>query len=230
LPGTPDINGANVCEQQQSVRGDSVCPAEAVDGGGKRHRDAANTRRLLLEAARRRFTRDGYRATTVRDVADDVGVNVALISRYFGSKEGLFEACIVATVRALSESAQEVTAVGQVAEAISRNLTGPAQAEGLPQALLLLLRSSGDERAEELRGGVLRAYGERLAAAAGWAPGQHDGDALLLRAQLVLATAVGIAVLRSSGRLEPLASASREELSRPLEELVDSILGGGSTP
>src|SRR5687768_16792368 len=57
-------------------------------------RDAARTRRRLLEAARRRFARDGYATSTVRDIADDAGVNVALISRYFTSKEGLFEACL----------------------------------------------------------------------------------------------------------------------------------------
>ena len=67
-----------------------------------RRRDAASTRQLLLDAARRRFARDGYAATTVRDIADDAGVNVALISRYFDSKEGLFEACLAAAVDELA--------------------------------------------------------------------------------------------------------------------------------
>src|SRR5437868_7385898 len=55
-----------------------------------RSRNAAETRAALLAAARIRFARDGYEATNLRDIAADVGVNVALISRYFGSKEGLF--------------------------------------------------------------------------------------------------------------------------------------------
>jgi Transcriptional regulator len=60
----------------------------------RRPRDARATRALLLAAALRRFTQDGYDTTTVRQIAEDAGVNVALISRYFGSKEGLFEACL----------------------------------------------------------------------------------------------------------------------------------------
>ena len=59
-----------------------------------RRRDATATRRALLQAARRRFAGQGYASTTVRQVADDAGVNVSLISRYFSSKEGLFEACL----------------------------------------------------------------------------------------------------------------------------------------
>src|SRR5438874_11891209 len=59
-----------------------------------RSRNAAETRAALLAAARVRFARDGYEATNLRDIAADVGVNVALIPRYFGSKEGLFQTVI----------------------------------------------------------------------------------------------------------------------------------------
>ena len=62
--------------------------AAAADGELIRSgRDAKATRRALVRAARRRFATDGYRATTVRQIASDVGVNVALINRYFVSKE-----------------------------------------------------------------------------------------------------------------------------------------------
>lgn len=54
-----------------------------------RPRNAEETRAALLAAARLRFARDGYEATNLRDIASDVGVNVALIPRYFRSKEGL---------------------------------------------------------------------------------------------------------------------------------------------
>ncbi|GAA3163585.1 TetR family transcriptional regulator [Nonomuraea salmonea] len=70
-----------------------------MTGGGTevvRRRDAARTRQRLLDAALKRFAHDGYAATTVRDITDDAGVNVALVNRYFQSKEGLFEACLEA--------------------------------------------------------------------------------------------------------------------------------------
>ncbi len=189
-----------------------------------RPRDARETRRLLVEAARQRFARDGYAATTVRQIADDVGVNVALINRYFESKEGLFEACLASAASALSESADHVAAVEQLAETISRYVIDTTDEAGVRAALLLLLRSSGDTRAEEMRVATLRGYGERLAALAGWEPGQQGAQDLLLRAQLVLATAIGIVVLRTSARIGPLASARVNELYRPLSDLIDTLL------
>src|SRR2546427_11736646 len=69
---------------------------EQEDGSHKvRSRNAIETRAALLTAARFRFARDGYEATNLRDIAADVGVNVSLVSRYFGSKEGLFQTAIV---------------------------------------------------------------------------------------------------------------------------------------
>ena len=45
-----------------------------------------------LLAARRRFGSEGYERTTLRAVAADVGVDAALVIRYFGSKQDLFAA------------------------------------------------------------------------------------------------------------------------------------------
>ena len=55
-----------------------------------RPRNAAQTRADILSAARRRFATDGYEPTTLRAVAADVGVDAALVTRYFGSKQDLF--------------------------------------------------------------------------------------------------------------------------------------------
>jgi len=187
-----------------------------------RRRDAAETRRLLLDAARHRFAADGYAATTVRDIADDVGVNVALINRYFGSKEGLFEAALSTAIDELRRSTGDVP-LEAVPAAIAAQIAGPG-APGAPSQLALLLRSSGDERADEIRVGVLRASAERLAARAGWRPDTPDGQRLVLRAQVVLAAAVGIALLRSSTQLQPLASAGEPELLDPLRDLVLAVL------
>ncbi len=56
------------------------------------------------------------------------------------------------------------------------------------------------------------------------APGDPDAEHILLRAQLVLAASIGIAVLRSSAGLDPLARATEEELLVPLRELVETLL------
>src|SRR5436190_21230125 len=59
-----------------------------------RKRDAAATQQALLDAAAKLFAERGFDRTTVRDIAGQAGVNQALLFRYFGSKEALFEAVI----------------------------------------------------------------------------------------------------------------------------------------
>jgi AcrR family transcriptional regulator len=46
----------------------------------------------ILRVARRRFLADGYQRVTLRSIAAEAGVDVALLSHYFGSKSGLFGA------------------------------------------------------------------------------------------------------------------------------------------
>jgi len=58
----------------------------------QRPRNASETRADILAAARVRFGADGYERTTLRAVAADVGVDPALVIRYFGSKQELFAA------------------------------------------------------------------------------------------------------------------------------------------
>ena len=57
-----------------------------------RTRNAQETTADILAAARSRFGTDGYERTTLRAVAADVGVDPALVIRYFGSKQDLFAA------------------------------------------------------------------------------------------------------------------------------------------
>lgn len=52
------------------------------------------TREALLNAARCLFARRGIDGTTVRDLADEAGVNISLISYHFDGKEGLYRACL----------------------------------------------------------------------------------------------------------------------------------------
>ncbi|MEO5890353.1 MAG: TetR family transcriptional regulator [Ferruginibacter sp.] len=46
----------------------------------------------IIETAERLFAERGFDGTSVRDIADEAAVNVAMISYYFGSKEKLMEA------------------------------------------------------------------------------------------------------------------------------------------
>src|SRR5215212_7302863 len=59
-----------------------------------RARRASDTKAAILAAARTRFAAEGYRVASLRAVARDVGVDAALVVRYFGSKPGLFAAAM----------------------------------------------------------------------------------------------------------------------------------------
>ena len=52
------------------------------------------TRQAILEAAIARFGRDGFRATSVADIARDASVGGTVAYAYFPSKEALFRAAI----------------------------------------------------------------------------------------------------------------------------------------
>lgn len=58
-------------------------------------RNSDGTRQAIIKAAQIVFTQHGYDTASTRDIASMAGVNVALINRYFGSKEGLFDAAVM---------------------------------------------------------------------------------------------------------------------------------------
>jgi AcrR family transcriptional regulator len=49
----------------------------------------------ILQVAERLFAEDGFDGTSIRTIAREANVNIAMISYYFGSKEKLLEALIV---------------------------------------------------------------------------------------------------------------------------------------
>ncbi len=60
-----------------------------------------STEEKILEAARKVFTEKGYAATRTRDIADEAGINLALLNYYFRSKEKLFFHIMTETVQEL---------------------------------------------------------------------------------------------------------------------------------
>ena len=68
------------------------------------------TRRRLLEIAVRRFAADGFRRTSVSDIAREAGLTPAAAYAYFAGKEGLFQAAVDADAGALIEAARSVAA------------------------------------------------------------------------------------------------------------------------
>jgi AcrR family transcriptional regulator len=53
--------------------------------------EVKDKKKHILHTAEHLFAVKGFEASTVRDIAEAAGVNLAMISYYFGSKEGLME-------------------------------------------------------------------------------------------------------------------------------------------
>lgn len=70
--------------------------AAATDSPGqsKKELKGQERRTLLLDAAEELFSQHGFYGVTVRNVADAVGVDSALIHYYFGTKRELFDAVL----------------------------------------------------------------------------------------------------------------------------------------
>jgi AcrR family transcriptional regulator len=72
----------------------------------KTNRDASrqadtSTEEKIKEAARIVFTKKGYAATRTRDIAEEAGLNLALLNYYFRSKEKLFEQIMMEKIQKL---------------------------------------------------------------------------------------------------------------------------------
>ncbi len=185
----------------------------------RRQGGAAATRAAMLEAARVLFTRDGYDHVGVRDIAAVVGVDPALIIRYFGSKEKLFAEAVPGRF-ALSEGLLEGERAG-LGERLARYVLRKEGKEGEEfDPLLALLRSAPNERAAALlREGLDERFVRPLAR---WLGGERAEE----RAGLIAANLFGLAFMRSVLRSAPLAAGESEHLVALVAPVLQSYVDG----
>lgn len=147
--------------------------------------------------------KDGYDRVSVRDIAADAGVNIALISRYFGSKEGLFVAALSSAGRL--PDLQAASPAELPTKLLARILDQP-DTYGGENPLAALLRSSGHEGvAERMRAQIDEDLTRRLAELS-------PGADARVRADLFVALMLGIGVLHTVIRKPPLADQQFEQL------------------
>jgi AcrR family transcriptional regulator len=166
-----------------------------------RPRNAAQTRADILAAARRLFATEGYDRTTLRAVAADVGVDAALVIRYFGSKQDLFATATEFTIDLPDLTEAEP---GDIADMLLPRYFAVWEDD---HTFLALLRAAMTSRlaAETLNETLATHVAPTLRAVT---PDNHQQ-----RIALTDAFVIGLAATRSVLANPPVAGLSREELS-----------------
>lgn len=70
--------------------------------------DAQDIRQQIMDSAIELFARQGYAATSIRQIADTVGVNTAMIHYYFGNKEALLHETLEQVLEPLAHAVAEM--------------------------------------------------------------------------------------------------------------------------
>ncbi len=130
----------------EPASGASAMPVDVV---AKPARNAGDTRARILAAARVRFSVDAYENVGTRDIAADAGVDAALVNRYFGGKEKLFDEALTGAF-AIGEhfAGTDMRTFGELITSLV--LAGSEERrEAKFDALGMLLRASGSPATSE---------------------------------------------------------------------------------
>ncbi|MDQ0933104.1 TetR/AcrR family transcriptional regulator [Streptomyces turgidiscabies] len=185
--------------------------------------DAPAARDRILAAAREEFAERGYEKTSVRGIAKAAGVDPALVHHYFGTKEQVFEASIEVAVGPLLNAPGSIAEgpVEGVGEQLARFFFGVWENPATRKALLAIVRSAmNNEAAAGVFRRLISAQLLRRIAA------QLDLPDAELRAELAAAQLVGIAMLRYVIKVEPLASATPDQIIKRVAPTIQAHLAG----
>jgi len=128
---------------RQKILQDVPAVSAAASAPARPARNAGDTRARILAAARVRFALDAYENVGTRDIAADAGVDAALVNRYFGSKEKLFDEAIEDAFAIKDHfDAVDMSRFGETITAMVIDGSAERRAAGF-DALGILLRSSG---------------------------------------------------------------------------------------
>jgi AcrR family transcriptional regulator len=177
-----------------------------------RPRDAAATRRAILDSALIAFSRSGFDGTGTREIAGNAGVDPRLITRYFGSKEALFTEVVAELFKTplIGASGTNHTAARQSLTATNDD----------PDPMLLILRSASNPHAAEIMRKRLETSSQRQLAE------RLPGDDATARAALLLAMCTGVRMFRTVLGDTALQRSDVDRLTAYLERALDAVAAG----
>ncbi|WP_236735007.1 TetR family transcriptional regulator, partial [Mycolicibacterium elephantis] len=162
----------------------------------------------ILEVAREHFRR-GYDQATVRGIAGDAGVDVAMVYYFFGNKEGLFNAAVIDIPEHPLHQLATLLDDGpeQVGARLVRRFVERWDEGDTFEPLLTVWRSAADQpRARKLLYDTLAGpVAQRVAT-------EFGVEDAVLRVELVTVHLMGLAFARYQLRIEPIASVDVDTL------------------
>ncbi|KEJ89850.1 TetR/AcrR family transcriptional regulator [Sulfitobacter donghicola] len=168
------------------------------------------TRENLLTHARTLLWKHGYSNVSLRQIAAAAGVDVALISRYFGNKRGLFEATIEGAFDLPDVSSREAL----VELTVELFVNHPRDGQAVSVLNLMLMNAQDEEvgglvrekQQEVMQSAVEKAIGDRTQAA------------------LFMAVILGISVVEKTLHLAAIGQYDTPEYEAQLRHMLNAAL------
>lgn len=181
---------------------------------------AEDVRQAVLDAAKVAFRARGYVGTTMSTVAKTAGVAPDVVKRYYANKDSLF----AAAMRLPFDPASAVPALiapglDGMGERLVRATLDVLGDEGARDDLIALITAG--RSAGKAAGSITDFFEHSVIDTVVSAVGVPDAR---MRVALVSSYLVGIAATRYVLRLEPLASASEEQVVRMVAPTIQDLL------
>jgi AcrR family transcriptional regulator len=170
------------------------------------------TKATLLASARALFWARGFSNVSVRDLARHAGVDVALISRYFGSKRGLFLATLELLPSIKDQALEDEEAL--IAYVVDMFVTAPRVTDEQSPTALILMNAADPEVGADVQDTFARCWHRPIAEILG-----SDAASARLSA-IVMGVSVAEKTLRLPGLPPPDSPAYRTQLTALLESAV----------
>ena len=188
-----------------------------------RRSGGADSRELILAAARRLFSEQGFDGTSLRQVAREAQVDPAMVHHFFKGKDELFALSVELPadpdeVLAGVEYLDPAERAEAIVRAVLRLWEGPAQ-----HGLVAFIRGTIGSKAKTalLREMVARTILSRIMTGV-----TGPAEEVRMRGNLIATQMAGLMLVRYVVRLEPLASAPPEDVVRMVAPNVQRFLTG----
>tara|TARA_B100001142_G_scaffold312484_1_gene347922 strand:+ start:604 stop:1149 length:546 start_codon:yes stop_codon:yes gene_type:complete len=173
---------------------------------------SSNTKDLLLTNACKMFWSKGYSNVSVREISNAAGVDVALITRYFGSKRGLFEA----TLENLTKiEAKDVRSSKTLIDAIVELFSNGPKDNIEASPISMVLTNSDDAEVGEIVKQVQYEY---------WQKGLEEIIGSKHQAAMFFGAIMGFCVAQKSLRLDGVAKVGSELYRAQLRHMLETAI------